>query len=204
MNSYDNQNYYYPSKKLVQYLENEFQSLQPRGTKDIAAEERGKPKFIRNKNNYQNLAKNKNDSMGRIFQSFADLLYFLEFIHSHPMVQDLYEKDLMDLFGISNDDNIGHKRNQGGAFERMIKAILLIEVNEKRELDFRVHLIKSLIWCCIEVMRSRITNKSETELMVSDTRPIHLWSDILSNRVKVDEASAHRRFGFCKLKYDWV
>ena len=38
--------------------------------------------------------------MGKIFQSFADLLYFVEFIHFHPEVQNLYEKDLIDLFGI--------------------------------------------------------------------------------------------------------
>jgi hypothetical protein len=73
-----------------------------------------------------------------------------------------------DLFGINTEPD-SHK-NHLSAFERLIRAILLIEVGKTRELDFRAFLIKKLIWCSIEAMRSRFTDNNEIKLMVRDTR----------------------------------
>lgn len=184
----------------MQYLEKELQSLQP---KLVPVEEGGeKTEYIRSKNTQGPMAKKKFDSIERIFQSFADIVYFMEFIHDHPELQDSYEKDLENLFGINFDQNSipSHHKKQVGAFERLIRAILLIDTGvhagEKRELDFRVHLVKILIWCSIEAMRSRMTDNDLIKLMIQDSDRVWTWSKFLSSRVKGKPVAARRNFGF--------
>ena len=43
------------------------------------------------------LQRTRKDTFQRIFQGFADFVYFLEFIESHPELHELYEGNLNDL-----------------------------------------------------------------------------------------------------------
>jgi hypothetical protein len=96
--------YYQPSRSLVDFLEKELRSLQPSrglsnaGGKSIVYK---RAKEARNKT-----AKAKHDAIGHIFQAFADIVYFLEFIEDHEELHEFYERDLKDLFGINEDQEI--------------------------------------------------------------------------------------------------
>src|SRR5919199_1348474 len=96
--------YYQPSRSLVESLHKELLSLQPNiqlsnvGVEPIT--------YKRVKEGQNKIAKAKHDVIERIFQAFADIVYFLEFIEDHEEFHDLYERDLKDLFGINEEPEI--------------------------------------------------------------------------------------------------
>jgi hypothetical protein len=97
-------NYYQPSRSLVDFLQEELRSLQPSTQQSNAGS-----KFIvykRAKEGRSKIAKAKHDAIERIFQAFADVVYFLEFVEDHEELHGLYERDLKDLFGINEEPEI--------------------------------------------------------------------------------------------------
>ena len=69
---------YTPTASLKKYLEEKIKVLKE-GSSD------------------RNLDRQKVAKLNRVFQSMADLIYFLEMIETHPVLQEFFEKDLEDL-----------------------------------------------------------------------------------------------------------
>lgn len=70
---------YKPSKKVKQLVEEKLQLLKS-----------GKPS--------KSWDKKKFDYLEKLFQSYADMIYFLESTASHPELHEVFKKDLMDFF----------------------------------------------------------------------------------------------------------
>jgi hypothetical protein len=197
--------YYQPSTGLVEYLNKELQALQPKpATTDV--ESKGEMIFIRSKEKRRNLAKNKKDYIDRIFQAFSDIVYFLEFIEDHHELHDIFERGLKDLFGVNKDPYTrnSHYQNRGGTFERLIRASLMIDSAYSKGLDFRVHLIKTLIELSITAMRSRINDINEMNIMEPSVLGIWSWGKLLSSRVPSDTTPVRHALGFYPIRYTLV
>jgi hypothetical protein len=96
--------YYQPSHSIVDYLEKELRSLQA-GTQ--LSDAGGKSVvYKRAKEGRTKVAKAKYDAIEHIFQAFADMVYFLEFIEDHEELRAIYDKELKDLFGINEEPEI--------------------------------------------------------------------------------------------------
>ena len=202
--------YYPPSQSLVSSLQKELQSLQPSLPTINAGEEgsntsKAEKYYKRGKETRGARAKSKVDALDRVFQAFADVIYFLEFIEDHPELHDLYKKDLKDFFGFNNDPGTrqSHYQYRGGAFERFIRTALFRDTSLEGDdlLDFRVHLIKILINSAIYGMRDRIQDINELNIMDSDVNSIWLWGKLLSSRGNDSTQPARRSFGFSPYKY---
>jgi hypothetical protein len=203
-NSLHEQNYYRPSRWLVEYLTKELQSIQPSNYSNIAGGDFN-IRFKRDEKTRDARAKNKKDAIDRIFQAFADLIYFLEFIESHHELHQLYQRDLKDLFGLNFNSDITqphHYQNPGSAFSRFIAASLFNNLDTTQDLDFRTQLINHLIFHAIKGMRMRIDNTNELSLMDSDSNHFWLWGKIMESRAKEDKQyEAKRKFGFNMYRY---
>jgi hypothetical protein len=174
--------YYQPSRSLKNYLDKELQSL--RSTKQtLIAGGQSNTKYKRNEKTRSSIAKNKIDAVDRIFQALADIIYFLEFIENHPELHDIYDRDLKDLFGINTNPDVKHQ-NRGSAFSRFIATSLFNNLDTQQELDFRVHLIKTLIDHAIKGMRMRIQSTHELRLMDLNSEPFWLWGNLIEARRK--------------------
>ncbi|HZD83793.1 MAG TPA: hypothetical protein VE076_13040 [Nitrososphaeraceae archaeon] len=120
--------YYYPHPGLVEYMKRELRSLKSNIENTSAA---GEEKYKRDETIRGKIAKNKVDMLDRIFQAFADIIYFLEFIEDHRELHDIFERDLKDLFGVTIDPKTRryHHQNRGGGFARLIRASLFIDAS---------------------------------------------------------------------------
>jgi hypothetical protein len=174
--------YYQPSKSLKNYLNKELQSLRSTNQTPNAGGQ-STTKYKRDKKTRSSIAKNKIDAVDRIFQALADIIYFLEFIENHPELHDIYDRDLKDLFGINTNPDVTHQ-NHGNAFSRFIAASLFNNLGAQKELDFRVHLIKTLIDHAIKGLRIRIQSTHELRLMDLDSEPFWLWGNLIEARRK--------------------
>lgn len=181
-------------------MQKELQSLRSNGETNTAD---GEGKYRRNKSMQGNIAKNKTDALDRIFQAFADLIYFLEFIEDNHELHDIFEKDLKDLFGVTIDPNTQryHHQNRGGGFARLIRASLFIDsgLGKRSDLDFRIHLINFLIECATDAMRFYVDTNEENLMNLSVPGAV-LWSRLISSRGKKVTERPRRGIGFYSYK----
>jgi hypothetical protein len=187
--------YYQPSRPVVNYLEKELHSLQPGAQMSNAA---GKPViYKRAKEGRTKVAKAKHDAIEHIFQAFADIVYFLEFIEDHEQLHDLYEEDLKDLFGINEDPATvtrkHHYQNRGGPFSRLLAATLFYHVPKRQKLDFRMELINTVLNYAIRALQRRIEDVDEEKLMFSDAGRVLIWSRLLASRVQGGKKNKAKR-----------
>jgi hypothetical protein len=164
------------------------------------------------------VAKAKYDAIEHIFQAFADIVYFLEFIEDHEELRAIYDKELKDLFGINEEPEIiikdqetgkyhykkrkHHHLNRGDPFSRLISASLFYHVSKRQELDFRMDLINIVLNYAIRAMQRRIKDVDEGNLMWSDAGRILIWSRLLSNKVQNGKNNQSRRsLGFHPYTY---
>ena len=110
----DQKNYYNPSSYLVDSLSKELQSLQIEPPTDDAGEGR----YVRKESSRNRMAKSKHDTFNKIFQSFVDVVYFLEVIESNPELHEMYEDSLKELLGIKIDelDSKGRRRRRNNVW----------------------------------------------------------------------------------------
>jgi hypothetical protein len=185
--------YYQPSPPLVDFLEKELLSLQPSRELSNA---RGKHiVYKRAKQTRNKTAKAKHDAIGRIFQAFADIVYFLEFIEDHEELHEFYERDLKDLFGINEDPRMPkhHHLNRGGPFSRLLAAALFYHTPRRQNLDFQMELINIVLNYAIRAMQHRIKDVDEEKLMFSDAGRVMIWSRLLANKVQSRKNNKARR-----------
>lgn len=191
--------YYYPSRMIVDHLDEELRNLE---VKPIV---KGGQKLVRKKELQRTGAKYAKDVFQKVFQSFVDLVYYLEFIEDHPETHELYQDSLKELFGIYDDDSSPqrhhHKNRSGSLFVRFLSATLFNKVGSSKEFDFRTALAHVMIFQAFEAMRSRLMSlKRNDELDLFNNNIINatLWSKLLSARYddKSDRKSRHR-IGYC-------
>ena len=102
-----------PSKILVNYLREVLliTRLKSKGIIELDDEDL---KLIRNNDEM------KVRVMDTLFKSFADLIYFFEFLNDHPELIDKFDVDIEDLFGLKAKQ----KDPKLDSFRRFIEAIL--------------------------------------------------------------------------------
>lgn len=109
-----------------------------------------KLQYLKKKESSRALDTRKVHVLDKIFQSMADLIYFLEKIAVNPDLQKVFEEDLWDLFDLRSENyniakqlhplfgtNIKGIRIQETALTRLIFAILM---PHKSDHDFRLRL----------------------------------------------------------------
>ena len=157
------------------------------------------PRLRRKKNVRGPAAKYKNDVFQKIFQSFVDLVYFLEFIEDHLELHELYENTLKDLFGISNDESSPqprhYKNRSTSLFVRFISASLFRSYGYAKRFDFRVPLANVLIFQAIDAMQSRLYENNELRLFINNVENTQLWSKLLSTRYMDKDTTSRHRIG---------
>ena len=95
----------------------------------------------------------KSRIIDRLFQSWADMIYFLESIADNPELQDVFEKDLKELFEVKPDSSekqlsplfaaeSGGLRIKETAFARFVFASLIPHEDEYE--NFRLNLLNTL------------------------------------------------------------
>jgi hypothetical protein len=191
-------NYYSPSPYLVDYLEKELHNLQPKSIQQDAGGP--KIKYVRKEGTKGRIAKNKLDSIRKIFQGFIDLVYFLEFIEDHSELHEVFENELKDLFGISIDDSspqrAHYKNRPTSLFYRLIRACLFNNLSYRQKIDFRVEIIEWLIREAINAMERRFEDHTESQLMRNNVANAKLWSELLAKRNTDKPGLARRRIGY--------
>src|SRR6476469_8730232 len=129
--------YYNPSRELVEYLQEELQNRQLVEVNNRAAEN-DTDQYRRKEESRNNLARKKNYHMEILFESLANILYFVEFVENHyNKLNSLFEEDLKDLLGFNEsctEDEFGpdvsnfpsiYNKNPGGPIDRFISSIFL-------------------------------------------------------------------------------
>jgi hypothetical protein len=160
----------------------------------------------------ENVRRRKKDRMDNIFQSFADILYFFEFIEKHYQdVGEIFEEDLKDLYGyndlplkkggkkINTQESIKedkkHKRGIiGGPLMRLVRSTLLLNRTDKIEaLDFRtVALSNVFIKQSTSAILRRVDDFDELALITQDTQRAVTWARYLAKQVDDSHNVPHR------------
>jgi hypothetical protein len=195
--------YYQPNASLVEYLHNELQSLRHNIGASNERENKSQKVYIRDKKQKKMrtaLAKAKFDTVDRVFQAFADIIYFLEFIQDHRELHNLYEDDLKDLFGIHIDETprSSHFQYRGGLFRRFLDAGLFqhAETYAKLDLDFNRLILYDVVQFAMRVMKRSLEPDEERALSVH-MENVLLWAKNLAHRVKnTNNKKSRRMLGF--------
>ena len=129
---------YQPSKKLIQLVEEKLQLLKS-----------GKSS--------KSWDKKKFDFLEKLFQSYADMIYFLESTAEHPELHEVFKKDLLDFFDMRSvrqapqlhtlfGPHISGIRLNETAFTRLIFAsIVPHEYSEEKPFEeYRLKLLDTL------------------------------------------------------------
>src|ERR1041384_7697031 len=95
--------YYYPSAAMVKHLQSELHYLDQKHSGQIAGELAGSRDLTMGAGA---ISKRRFDLIGRTFQAFVDLVFFLEFIEDHPQLHELYEDSMKELFGMGFSDDL--------------------------------------------------------------------------------------------------
>lgn len=88
-----------------------------------------------------NVRRMRNYYLNHIFQAMADLTFFFEAISKYPELQEDFDPDLLDLFGIKRLDV--KAENYAFMFNRLMSSMLLID-HEYEEHDFRLQLLSKV------------------------------------------------------------
>lgn len=183
---------------IVDHLEEELRNME---LKPLAATAGGKQKLVRKKESQGKGAKYAKDVFQKVFQSFVDLVYFLEFIEDHPELGEYYERSLKDLFGISNDDSSlqphHHKNRSSSLFVRFIAAALQTRYGITKGFDFRIPLANVLIYQAVEAMQTRLfEDDTELKLFLNNVENTKLWSKMLAKRYSDKDTMSRNRIGY--------
>ena len=164
--------------------------------------------------------------MDIIFQSFTNVLYFLEFIRdNYADLGEIFEDDLKDLFGYnnyytqdefhSNPSNFqeGNHNNPGGPLQRLVDAIMMSNharpfdirdprrPNYNKELDFLTVIISDIfIHTSLNELYQRFTEHDERTMMNQDAKRVRFWANFLAKQVKDRSKGAKRRVGYVPYK----
>lgn len=109
--------------------------------------------------------------LDKLFQEFADLIYFVESTAKHPILREVFEDDLADLFDIRSDHKMKQLHPSFGVemegirlqetnFTRLVFASVLLDFDNYE--NFRLKLLHNLQGIVYGMMRYVIPIKYHT------------------------------------------
>ncbi len=157
-----------------------------------------------------NLNRRKITVLDKIFQSMADLTYFLEQIAAHPTLEESFRKDLQDLFDMRPDSEVKQLhpyfgvqmkgiRLQETTFTRLIFASILPDDEEFLEYRLRMmHTIQSIVYAKTKVTLDNtfgVYNQA-TVSALNDMENTVGWTAMLGKHKKDSKYESKRLMNF--------
>lgn len=189
-------NYYHPDEGLVKYLQSELDSrinedAHYSGGKSIVK------KRVRDPKRRNKIASEKTKYLNKIFQSYANLLYFVEFIErNYEALYEVYEHDLADMFGFNYYENDSFSGFHERPLYRLISSMVLDKQvgNESfNKFDFRLDIIIQLLDISLKSISYRMEDEEDRDLFRSDLRRLRFWVKILSKQLLAEKRRPAKR-----------
>jgi hypothetical protein len=190
------QKHFTPSKELVDYMKNRLQIEQKKSELKLRGEELSREDELTERK----LRTDKTRILDKIiFQSMANLTYFLQSISKHPNLQSIFEDDLKDLFGIRR--NNPNAQNRGFMFAKLMTGIiswdpLAIDPRVKDKRNFRLTLLRILqegIFHLIMQLTIEEFPAHTAKIISQDLARAVAWIDFYASRVEEDKDILPRR-----------
>lgn len=143
----------------------------------------------------RNLRTNKTRILDKIiFQSMANLSFFLDSISRHPQLQSVFDDDLKDLFGIRRNNS--NAQNRGFMFGKLMGGILTYEpyaidnkVKDKK--NFRIVLLHALQDGIFQFMAQLIHEEFNTpgtiKIVLDDLSRAVAWVNFYASKVEDED-----------------
>lgn len=193
---------YTPDPLLIYYLNQELQFVNANDGKASAGEMENVSK--RNKKSKNRPSRKKVYWIDKLFQEFADVVYFLKFVEEHrDEFDDLFEKDLEEFFGVlrpnpkedeedkqnteESEQNATEESNQNPTciFDEFIKASLsLRSLHAKNPVDFRIILINIMITNITAALQFQMKKSKYMSDMLHDSHRFSMWAEMLEDGLK--------------------
>ena len=158
----------------------------------------------------KNWNKLKVDNVDKLFQSMADLIYFLEITAKHSELRDVFEKDLEDLLDIRPDNKmkslspllgVQHRgvRLTQTNLVRLVYASLI--PHEKEYNNFRLKLLNKMQGIVFDkmwwVMRDKFgANSQITDSVIDDMAKCSGWTAMLAGPKEYNKTTQRRIIKF--------
>jgi hypothetical protein len=194
------QKHFAPKKELVDYMKNRLQIERKKSELRLRGEELSKEDELRERK----LRTDKTRILDKIiFQSMADLTYFLDSIPRQSNLQSIFEDDLKDLFGIRR--NNPNAQNRGFMFGKLMTGImswdpLAIDPRVKDKRNFRLTLLRILqggIFDLIMQLTIEEFPAHTAKIISEDLARAVAWIDFYASRVEEDkDILPHRTFEY--------
>ena len=124
--------------------------------------------LLKNHESSRNWDKKKVDNVDKLFQSMADLIYFLEMTAKHSELREIFEKDLEDLLDIRPDSKVKNlspqvEHRQGGVKLGQTNLVRLVYASlmpyQKDYDNFRFRLLGKIQAIVFDKMWTILENK---------------------------------------------
>jgi len=127
--------------------------------------------LLKNEKSDRNWDAQKSKILDKVFQSWADMIYFLESIAENPDLQDVFEKDLKELFEVKPDNKVkqlsplfgielGGLRINETAFARFIFACLIPHDDEYENFRLKLlHTLQGIVYAKTDWMLTRSVDR---------------------------------------------
>ena len=169
-----------------------------------------KLQLLKNNESDRNWDRKKVDTVDKIFQSMADLIYFLEMTAKHSELREIFEKDLEDLLDIRPDSKmqglstllgVQHRgvRLTQTNLTRLIYASLIPHQDDYQ--NFRLRLLNKLQGIVFEkmwwIMRNKFGSQSQImDSVVDDMAKCVGWTAMLAGPKEYDKTNQKRIIDF--------
>jgi len=167
-----------------------------------------KLRLLKNDQSDRNWDAQKSKILDKMFQSWADMIYFLESVADNPDLQDVFEDDLKELFEIKPSHKVKQLsplfgvdlegiRMQETSFTRFVFASLIL--HEEETDNFRLHLLyelQSLIYAKSWWILTRSFDPFDiiVKSALEDLQKALAWTYYLSKTTKDFTANPPSRF----------
>jgi hypothetical protein len=200
--------YYNPSPKFIKYLQEQLHSKEERNSDQMAGD-KGSITHKTNKKDRGRIATKKSRYLDHVFQAFADILYFLEFIEqNYDKLHDTFDDDLKQLFGYfdDRDPNKGGRKASGRdnidihhsnpPLKRFVDALLLLNTNvHTNPTDFRTFLLVILIDKSLQALYDRYSG-DEKYFISDDCRRVRFWAKYLESQSRDVAGLSNKRIAY--------
>ena len=198
------QKYFTPNKELLRCMEETLQIKRKAEKLKLHGEELSGIDKIKERN----LRTNKTRILDKIiFQSMANLTFFLDSVSRHPQLQSVFDDDLKDLFGIRRNNS--NAQNRGFMFGKLMGGILTYEpyavdnkVKDKN--NFRIVLLHALQYGIFQFMTQLIHEEFNTpgtiKIVLDDLSRAVAWINFYASKVEDEDILPKRTFDFESIK----
>lgn len=138
-----------------------------------------------------------------IFKSFANLLYFFEFVANHPLAQHLFQKDIRVMFGMEEISNKYFEPTKASIISELIYSALLHRNFEPTNfrmvlLDFMQDTISQHISL---VSTKQLNDEVSTHIVSQDMGRALTWVKLFVQNALISDTRPSATKNDMKLKY---